>query len=724
MLNIFIKYLKILPILHQKNGGSRKRWMEKSAKIKKGTRMTKSDNTSWYLGYDYTKIMNSGRDILGEEILRKGFPTFSLMKGILPSIEKGRYLFLSGIASWHGLTVLPDGTVYPQETAVSSSPIPIFSPLEEDLDADRAKTKQCLVEGWIPVVTTSYQLENRSMDITCFVEFGDPDSNPQLWIDIRKSKKKRSCYVISHSRPMQKREISLREFDETFKTTIGEWYRLGRCFNIYTLPYKEMQTGLLAMMANLFQVFTGDHAHYGHLYYGREIHDNFPPSYLSGIEICYSLGMKEHAWGMLSHLLRFGIDIKGRFYYRQGLKDWNGASGSEYGRFFCLVERLWKSNPVAYPLKAHIETLAHMGSYLLSHIQKDQKGRNLLLMCAEADTRSRIRAYTSNNLWAVQGLKSLGNLLQNMGQPEGIRFKIAAGSLYDDLRAMLDEEKLQSPWGPLVPFQSSYTPLPLTLSQCEDSSSGVPSEDYFSQLDFDSDMEIEQDYSQNTYANYRYYAEMLSSGLLSPEESEAIVKMRETKGGELLGMTRFYERLDDWPADNYARYYLETDRLDKYLLLYYAHFLYHGNPDTGVYYEQVTTDGKVFAPDCVPSLTLVPLMTAWMFCYESLVKNEVNLLRGIPEDWLAGEKTIEARCLTCTAGEISIRILSSVSQIRIELDTDKLWKDIVIYLDIHLDPPPSVEIIEILGASMENTSRPGRYRLLMREKQVIITTKK
>jgi hypothetical protein len=372
------------------------------------------------------------------------------------------------------------------------------------------------------------------------------------------------------------------------------------------------------------------------------------------------------------------------------------------------------------------ETLVQMGTYLIDQIQQDKKGRALVMMCAEADTQLRIHAYTSNNLWAVVGLRSLGSLLESLGHPQGPVFSAKAESLYKDVRAMLDDERIESPYGPLVPFRSGYTPRPLTLSLCRNIPGGPPPESYFNQLDVNSLEEVEQDYTQNTYANYRYYAEMLSSGLLRPEEGEAIVKMREELGGELLGMTRLWDRIDDWPADNYARYYLENDRLDKYLLLYYAHVLYHGNLHTGVYYEQVSAGGRVVAGDCVPSLMTAPLMTAWMFCFQPVQSDAVYLLRGLPPDWFSPDrqpdsKPVAARGLCSTAGEISIRIDPSLSQIHIEMDTDKPWKDAEVYIDLHIDSPPEPDKLDCQGAFMEKTSRPGRYRLYMQEKHVEIT---
>ena len=695
--------------------------------------MTETQNQRLYFGYTLSEVMNAGEDILARTLLRDGQPTLERVQGILPAIRENRYLFLSGLISWHGLTVTPEGWVYPQESAACPvpppifsplsdaypMPHPIFSPLEEVPDAERAHIKQVLSDGWIPVVTTTYTLGTQRTDITCFVEFCDPGSFPQLWVDVTRDNGDRRCYTISRSQMVIKRAILPEEYDETKQTTIAQWQRLALGFDRFSLPYPELQTGIKAMTANLLNTFSGDHAHYGHRYYGREIHDNFPPNYLYGIELCMTLGLIEQAWGMLTHLLRFGIDVKGRICYRQGSKDLYAASGGEYGRLFWLIARLHEADPPGSSLRSHVDTLILMGNYLLMQVRLvERSGYELIMMCAEADTRSRVHAYVSNNLWAVVGLRSLSRIMNMLGNVEGKNFAARAEVLWQNIRSALDAETLPSEFGPLVPFQLGYTARPLTLSLCRNVPNGPLPEDYFKQLDFDARIDKSQDYSENTYANYRYYAEMLSSGLLRSEEADAIVAMREKSGGELLGMTRLYERLDDWPADNYARFFLETDRLDKFLLLYYAHILYHGNLDTGIYYEQVTADGAAFAPDCVPSMALIPLMTAWMFCFQPVNDNAVFLLRGIPADWFAGSKPFSAKGLLCAMGRFSIACTPASCGIQIEIDAVCWQEPRPLYIDLPSSDPAR---ISAKGAALEHTTRPGRFILRMEGMNAMIT---
>ena len=121
---------------------------------------------------------------------------------------------------------------------------------------------------------------------------------------------------------------------------------------------------------------------------------------------------------------------------------------------------------------------------------------------------------------------------------------------------------------------------------------------------------------------------------LEDNQASAIMKFRENTGGEILGMTRFLERLDDWPVLHYAVYLLEKGYIDKYLMLLYAHACHHGRTDLMCYYEQVTANGEVFLDDCIPSLLTVPIMTARMFVYEKIKDRTLVLLSGVPKSWL------------------------------------------------------------------------------------------
>ena len=128
--------------------------------------------------------------------------------------------------------------------------------------------------------------------------------------------------------------------------------------------------------------------------------------------------------------------------------------------------------------------------------------------------------------------------------------------------------------------------------------------------------------------------------------------MREKLGGNILGMTHFRSWIDNWPVVNYARYLLETDKIEKYLLLLYAHTLHHGHPDLMCYYEQIKLFGKVSAHDCVPSLLTTPMMTVWMLAYETVADKKLRLLSGLPKAWY--KLPFSAKGIITSSGTVDI----------------------------------------------------------------------
>lgn len=677
-----------------------------------------------YFGMNLKDVLNSGRDILGKKALENGEPSYDGIKQILPPIKNGSYIFISGSSSWGGVLILPNGNVIPQESGNNRNPVPIFSPVELDNVLGNIPPKQYLVDGWIPVVVSVHELGDEVLEIMYFIEPDDPDRDPLVWIRAQKYNSRErtrsfdELFVVSQSRPVRKSKIDPEIFWDAFITGIAFWKDCEKEMSEFNIPEENVKKCLKGTMASLLTTFSGDHAHYGHRWYGCEIHDNFPPNYLTAIETCHAMGMNLRARRYAEHVLAYCIDAAGRFVYRQGPKEVYGASGTEYGQWLWLVNRLEPVLPPKEWLKPYIDVLIRMGHYLVQNRVEvpECNGRRLIRMCAEADNNNRIYAYSCNNLWAVRGLQALGFLLNRYGRKESQYFLKEAADLENELRSALEEAAVKTEFGRLLPFQFGYTATPLTLSSCKDTFYPVNEDtfkEYLSRREFRDNIKGKQDLSENTYANYRYYPEMLSAMLLSNDESDAIVKLRENLGGECLGMTRVFSFIDDWPAANYARFLLATDRIDKYLLLLYSHMAHHGNPDLMVYYEQVTLDGSVAAPDCVPSVLLAPIMTAWMFCFEPPGENSVYLLRGIPSKWLKCGEEFGVSKIGCTFGNISIQVKSGVELIEVLIILPQEYDGRAVYLDLRLSEELMLQNI-VKGREFVKSIEKG-YRIRLKD---------
>ena len=104
-----------------------------------------------------------------------------------------------------------------------------------------------------------------------------------------------------------------------------------------------------------------------------------------------------------------------------------------------------------------------------------------------------------------------------------------------------------------------------------------------------------------SYTNYRYWPELLSSGLLPPEQANRVVAARLTAGGQFCGMTRFATHLDDWPLTEYLYGLWSLGRHNDFLLSLYGHVAYHQAEGHLTAYEQVSfPPGKKMADYCLP----------------------------------------------------------------------------------------------------------------------------
>lgn len=600
-----------------------------------------------YFGLKSEELLASGKDLLSEKLITYGDPVYSEVKSAMPKIEEGAYAFLGGVASWSGVTVNPDGSIIPQQTGRDRTPKAMFSPLDFDGELGKIMPRRVLLGGVYPVLASIHTDGERTLEFLYFVDPSEPDRDPIVWIRAKRYENKypEKCSVTYHVAALAREgdEELLRNnppteevFLDALFDTLSYWreyFEEGMQINI---PDEEVSRVAKGAMAFSALTFTADHPHYGHKFYGMELHDNFPPNYIWAIEAGCVSGRGEWAKKIFTHMLNFAINSEGRIAYRQGTGLNFGASAVEYGMLLCLADKYKEALGLTSLSKSYEKKLIGMANEIYYHCMPcpEFDGKVLLKMCAEADTNERVNVYLNNNLWAIRGFMAIESLV-----------KRAETKIYSDMAKLLSKniseliEKYtvkNTRFGDLVPFRFGYTATPLTLSVCRETFYPINDEEldaYLNKARTRGPESSLQDISENTYANYRYYPEALCAMLLPDELADNIVKMRENLGGELLCMTRFRSWIDNWPVIHYARFLLETGRIEKYLLLMYAHTAHHGRADLMAYYEQIKIDGIVRANDCVPSLLTTPIMLAWAFCYESVKDKKMRLLSAVPKSY-------------------------------------------------------------------------------------------
>jgi len=604
---------------------------------------TKVNYDRVYLGHTLDEVIASGRDILGEELSKNGEISYSDVKGVLPPITEDAYCFLGGAASHAGVTVDTMGIVFPQLSGRDRTPHSMFEPVSFDAELGSVKPRQKMLESEYPVLISVHEKDDDVLEFIYFVEPGDPDRDPTVWIRAKKyNKSNPSEFTLNYLARSFARELTEEEqaktpldehiFLEALADTVAYWIKFAEKGSTISLPEPELEHVARGAMAFTAATFTADKPHYGHKFYGKELHDNFPPNYIWSIEAALLLGHTACAKRIFEYMLNYALNDEGRFNYRQGRKYNHGTSAVEYSILIFLAERYKKQLGLIDIDDERRDKLLGMGNILLSNCRECPEFGNKVLvkMCAEADNNERIHVYLNNNLWTIRGLRALTKLL---GKSE---YAEMADTLEYNIHQMIEAYCVRDTrFGDVVPFRFGYPTPPLTLSTCKETARPLTEEEnqkYFIEIKDRYRDVTDQDMTENTYSNYRYYPEALSSMLLDKKHTDAIVNMRENIGGELLGMTRFRLWVDNWPVLHYARFLIETGKIEKYLMLLYAHTALHGIPELICYYEQIKLFGKVSAADCVPSLLTTPTMIGWMFAHENM-DSSLTLLGALPKDW-------------------------------------------------------------------------------------------
>merc|ERR1712048_712663 len=147
------------------------------------------------------------------------------------------------------------------------------------------------------------------------------------------------------------------------------------------------------------------------------------------------------------------------------------------------------------------------------------------------------------------------------------------------------------------------------------------------------------------YANFRFFSETLLAGVLSKEYEVGIMTWRESHNGTVAGMTRFREKLDDYPILGYGRGDLSHDRLKSFHLLLAGHSANYMSRGTFWGTEQRTqnqiiedrwrnTDPSGESGSlCMVSSIAPAIWLRWALVDDSPWTRDLFIARGAPRRW-------------------------------------------------------------------------------------------
>lgn len=326
----------------------------------------------------------------------------------------------------------------------------------------------------------------------------------------------------------------------------------------------SVRTGL----AHVDATFDGDHPKYGVGVYARPEHDGFPPTIIAAVDALSAWGLNERAAALFRYWLA-------NFVRQDGTIDYYGPSISEYGQLLHTAGLLEQRAGAGGWWADGFRPLDRIAEMLLS-LRADAGADGLVAGVPEADTRKQVSKYFHNNGWVAKGLGSWAALCERRDasattKPEVVA-GIAKGVAEDTLRA------LRATW-PAEPGDWWLSPR-VEATERPPRATGT---------------------RDASYTNYRYWPELLSSGVLPAALAGRVVNSRLTSGGQFCGMTRFEGHLDDWPLAEYLSGLWALGRSDDFLLSLYGHVAYHQAEGHLTAYEQITfPPGKKKADYCLP----------------------------------------------------------------------------------------------------------------------------
>jgi hypothetical protein len=284
-------------------------------------------------------------------------------------------------------------------------------------------------------------------------------------------------------------------------------------------------------------------------------------------------------WGHVEKAREYLLYYFQRFVTETGRFDYYGPSLAEYGQMLHMVRRLADSSKDREWLAEIQPKLERMCEWLWAEQANSKTG--LITGVPEADTRHQVDVYFHNNTWCWRGLRDIGGV---MGRSDEARCEAYRRVILSAVEAVTDKT-CDPPFIPpvarrMAPFKS------------------------MTQDDFAS------------YTNYRYWLELLSSGILPKEQMDAIVKYRVTRGGEVGGMTAFRQWADNWPIFEYGCAFVNMGKVEDSKRVLFSHLAGHVTPGTWTAYEQVSVETQGYrrakADYCVPVQLVAPRLLAWI----------------------------------------------------------------------------------------------------------------
>jgi len=567
-------------------------------------------------GY-FDALIADKTDVLAEKVLGAGRdPTYEDVVGYLAPCHT--YTFLGSPMSVPSYVVQPDGCIglLPDRWGGDK---PLAKTLLDPRAAlglpEPAVAKRGLLGSHLPAVDYGFVNEDgRTGWELCALS--DVDEAASVHVRVRRTGGQTVYYQLDASGPTARQDG---------KAFFAALLRLGQYWDRFfaagmqvQIPDRRAIDVARASIARALSGYARLHPKYGMGGYWADQHDGFPPTTLSLCACLLDWGLDEAAGQRLGYYLE-------NFVRQDGTLDYYGPAVAEYGQLLDLIAAyVRRTDDVAW-FGRHRDAIDRLVGYVrglrtraVQAQSADAITHGLIRGSAEADTRTHKDYFFSGNVWAWRGLLECGKLFVELGERDEDAGLVRRGKML-----LAECERFRT---------TILTAANRSVVSSEPEAFLPPT------VGFDKPFASMTQDRFASYTNYRYWLEALSARCLTERHERLIVDYRTSHGGELLGMTRFRDHLDDWPYWHYAQALLAHDLVPRYLLGYYAHIAHHQTRGTFTAYEQVPIRGyghrREVADYCVPAQLTAPLMTRWMLVWEDRDEDTLWLCRAVPRAWL------------------------------------------------------------------------------------------
>jgi len=371
----------------------------------------------------------------------------------------------------------------------------------------------------------------------------------------------------------------------------------------WPLPHPCLKQGILAGLAKSFISQYGGALRYGATrYYCDEgkCAESFPPTVFSVAEAALFYGFQDEALRFFGYFLEHFVSPSGEIIHRG-----NGASLSEHGMLLELFARCCRETGNQEFQERHGLAVHAVASRLLEMVK--EAGESLVMGCPEDDLREiPHRRWFSSNLWLARGLLTYQRQFGTLAGGEIVsRFAIRCRELCRELSQECEGGVVFVPpcVEPCRPFADMNEFVEV-----------VPGEDI---------------HSLASYTNYRFYPEMLSSGLLLPETAAQLIRYRRARHGDFHGATTFRifrdyppyaQCLDDWPLAHLLQGLLLYGEWEECARLLAGHLALHQSRST-FFAPEMSFRDHLDSTHCVPSQMNLPLTVRHLFGKSTTIKD-------------------------------------------------------------------------------------------------------